>query len=40
VDAAAGNPNGSCEVVVRADPRPRDNTTENAQQSPADGDQR
>jgi Ca2+-binding RTX toxin-like protein len=39
VDAADGNPNGSCEVVTRADPAPRDNTTENAQQSPADNDQ-
>ena len=39
VDATPGNPNGSCEVVVRADPKPRDNSTENAQQSPSDGDQ-
>jgi Ca2+-binding RTX toxin-like protein len=39
VDATTDNPNGSCEVVVRADPQPRDNTTENAQQSPSDGDQ-
>ncbi|MEA2437714.1 MAG: hypothetical protein QOF65_2270, partial [Thermoleophilaceae bacterium] len=39
VDATAGNPNGSCEVVTRADPKSQDNNTENAQQSPSDGDQ-
>jgi Ca2+-binding RTX toxin-like protein len=40
VDATTDNPNGSCEVVVRADPKPQDNTTENQQQSSSDGDQK
>ncbi len=35
-DATAGNPNGSCERVVRADPKPREDATENATENPAE----
>ncbi|WP_051223179.1 calcium-binding protein [Conexibacter woesei] len=35
-DATADNPNGSCEKVVRKDPKPSDSKSEDAQQSPAD----
>ncbi|WCB94037.1 hypothetical protein DSM104299_02765 [Baekduia alba] len=34
-DATAGNPNGSCEKVVRKDPQPREAKSEDAQQAPA-----
>ena len=35
-DATAGNPNGSCERVVRADPKPREDATENGTENPAE----
>jgi Ca2+-binding RTX toxin-like protein len=35
-DATAANPNGSCEKVVRKDPKPKDSATEDQQQSPKD----
>ena len=34
-DATAGDPNGSCERVVRADPKPREDGTENGTENPA-----
>ena len=40
MDATPDNPNGSCEVVVRADPKPQDNTTEEQQQSSSDNEQK
>ncbi len=36
VDATAQNPNGSCERVVRAAPRPSDDAPENATENPAE----
>ena len=35
-DATAENPNGSCEKVVRKDPKPSESKSEDAQQAPAD----
>jgi Ca2+-binding RTX toxin-like protein len=35
-DATAANPNGSCEKVVRKDPKPGEAKSEDAQQAPAD----
>lgn len=37
VDATAENPNGSCERVVRAAPKPQEDAEENATENPAEG---
>jgi hypothetical protein len=34
-DATAASPNGSCEKVVRKDPKPSESKSEDAQQAPA-----
>lgn len=35
-DATAENPNGSCEIVTRAAPKPKDSTPEDTQQTSKD----
>ena len=37
VDATPQNPNGSCETVVRADPKAKDSKAEDATSAPAEG---
>lgn len=39
VDATPENANGSCEVVVRADPKPNEDAAENQEQAPEDNDE-